>query len=79
MIISTDQIAGAADLKTWVATNIGPIGLTPITWGNSKEAAIDSTGRRFALTAHHVVEMDVRGDAISAEMAKRLVTWKFQD
>ena len=25
MIISTDQLAGAADLKTWVATYIGPV------------------------------------------------------
>ncbi len=79
LIISTDQLAGAADLKTWVATYIGPVTLTSITWGNSKEAAIDSNGHRFALTSHHVVEMDVRGDAISAEMAKRLVTWNFLD
>lgn len=79
MIISTDEIAGAIDLKSWVAANIGPVTLTPIVWGDAKEAAIDSTGRRFALTAHHVVGMDVRGDAIGAEMAKRLVTWKFLD
>ena len=79
LIISTDQIAGAPDLKTWVATNIGAVTLTPISWGNAREAAVDTAGRRFALTAHHVVEMDVRGDAISAEMAKRLVTWKFLD
>lgn len=79
MIISTDQIGGASDLRSWVATNVGPGTLTTITWGNSREAVIDSAGRRFALTAHHVVEMDVRGEAISAEMAKRLVTWKFLD
>ena len=79
MIISTDEIGGAADLRSWVTTNIGPGTLTPIQWGDAREAVIDSAGRRFALTPHHVVEMDVRGDAISAEMVKRLPSWKFLD
>ena len=51
--------------------------LTVISWGNAKDAQQDGQGRRFALTATHVVEMDVRGNSISAEMGKRLATWKF--
>jgi len=78
LIVGTYEIGTAADLTSWTAANIGPgLQLTPITWGNAKEAVIDGQGRRFALTASHVVEMDVRGDAIAAEMAKRLDSWKF--
>jgi len=78
LIVGTYQIGSAKTLSDWVTANLGPgQTLTPITWGNAKEAALDSQGRRFALTSSHVVEMDVRGDAIAAEMAKRLATWKF--
>jgi hypothetical protein len=78
LIVGTYQIGSATDLESWVAANIGPgQTLTSITWGNSRSAAIDGEGRRYALTATHVVEMDVRGEAISAEMGKRLDTWKF--
>jgi len=78
LIVGTYQIGTTADLDSWVAANIGPgQQLTPITWGNARTAEIDGQGRRFALTATHVVEMDVRGAAISAEMAKRLDSWKF--
>jgi hypothetical protein len=78
LIVGTYQIGGAADLKAWVSTNIGAgEQLTPISWGNARDAEQDARGRRFALTDSHVVEMDVRGDAISAEMGKRLASWKF--
>jgi hypothetical protein len=78
LIVGTYQIGSAADLQSWVTANIGSDEtLSPISWGNSKTAGQDASGRRFAMTARHVVEMDVRGTAISAEMAKRLSTWKF--
>jgi hypothetical protein len=78
LIVGTYEIGTATDLKSWVAANIGSDQqLTVISWGNAKQAAVDDQGRRFALTGSHVVEMDVRGQAISAEMAKRLDTWKF--
>ncbi len=78
LIVGTYDIAGAANLSDWITVNVGVTeGLTPIKWGNAREALEDATGRRFALTAHHVIEMDVHGPAIAAEMAKRLDRWKF--
>ena len=79
LIVGTYQLGAATGLADWVRSNIGAAEqLTPITWGNAKDAGQDVQGRRFALTASHVVEMDVRGVAISAEMGKRLATWKFE-
>jgi hypothetical protein len=78
LIVGTYQIGSAADLQSWVTANIGADEtLTAISWGNAKAAGQDASGRRFALTSQHVVEMDVRGTAIAAEMVKRLSTWKF--
>ena len=78
LIVGTYQIGTAPDLTAWIATNIGPgEALSPISWGNAKDAQQDDQGRRFALTATRVVEMDVRGNAIASEMGKRLATWKF--
>jgi len=78
LIVGTYEIGSTPGLQDWVTANIGADEqLTTITWGNAKTAAQDAEGRRFALTSHHVVEMDVRGDAIAAEMVKRLNTWKF--
>lgn len=78
LIVGTYEIGTSTDLESWVTANIGPgLTLTPISWGNAKSAAVDDQGRRFALTATHVVEMDVRGQAIADQMSKRLDTWKF--
>jgi hypothetical protein len=78
LIVGTYEIGTATDLAGWITANLGPgRQLTAITWGNAREAVLDDQGKRFALTATHVVEMDVRGEAISAEMAKRLDSWKF--
>jgi hypothetical protein len=78
LIVGTYQIGTAADLPAWIIANIGADELlTPIDWGNARSAQQDAQGRRFALTASHVVEMDVRGTAIADEMGKRLATWKF--
>ena len=78
LIVGTYQIGTATDLGAWITANIGADEqLTVISWGNAKDAQQDGQGRRFALTATHIVEMDVRGNSISAEMGKRLATWKF--
>ncbi len=78
LIVGTYQIGTAADLPAWIAANIGgDEQLSAIGWGNARDAQQDAQGRRFALTASHVVEMDVRGTAIAVEMGKRLATWKF--
>jgi hypothetical protein len=78
LIVGTYQVGTASDLPAWVTANIGgDEQLTSIGWGNAKDAQQDTQGRRFALTGSHVIEMDVRGTAISAEMGKRLATWKF--
>jgi hypothetical protein len=78
MIIGTYDRAGAATLKDWVTSNAPSAGpLTTITWANAAEAGQAADGRRYALTAAHVVELDVRGEPIAAEMSKRLDTWKF--
>ena len=79
LIVGTYQLGTATGLTEWVSSNIGATErLTPISWGNARDAGQDAQGRRFALTSSHVVEMDVRGVAISAEMGKRLATWKFE-
>ena len=78
LIVGTYQIGTAGDLPAWIAVNIGAgEQLTPISWGNAKDAQQDAQGRRFAQTATHIVEMDVRGGSIATEMGKRLATWKF--
>jgi hypothetical protein len=78
LIVGTYQIGTATDLPSWITANIAPgEQLSSISWGNAKDAEQDAQGRRFALTASHVVEMDVRGSAIADEMGKRLATWKF--
>jgi hypothetical protein len=55
--------------------------LTSIQWGNAKEAAMMSDGRRIALTPNQVVIMELRSGFglldLESEMSKRLGTWKF--
>ena len=84
MIISTDDRAGATDLQSWVAKNIGAdVKLQPISWGNALEAAQETggDGRRFALTQHQVVTLELRSGQgnldLEAAMSARLGTWKF--
>ena len=79
MIIGTYDRGGSTSLQDWLKTNLPADSgaLKPITWANSAQAGTDSNGHRFALTPHHVVEVDVRGDAIAADMWQRLDSWKF--
>ena len=78
LIVGTYDIGPVSGLREWVTANIGPdLQLTSFTWANAREALVDGDGRRYALTAHHVVELDVRGPAIAGEMVKRLDRWRF--
>ncbi|HEX9561124.1 MAG TPA: hypothetical protein VGA76_07815, partial [Candidatus Dormibacteraeota bacterium] len=56
--------------------------LQSIQWGNAIEAALMVDGRRIALTAHHVVILELRSglDLLDLEtpMSARLSTWKFE-
>ena len=80
MIISTYERGGAPDLATWLQTNM--TNAQPgdsIRWGNALQAQKLGDGRRVALTAHHVVIMDLHPGLLDleTEMSARLGTWKF--
>jgi hypothetical protein len=83
MIIGTEDRAGAQDLQSWVAAHVGPdVKLRPIEWGNALEAGQDaSTGKRYALTPHQVIVLELRSGAgnldLEAAMSARLGTWRF--
>jgi hypothetical protein len=87
MIISTYERGSSTSLTGWVQANgkdvaIGPAAvLSPIPWGDATEAFKLDDGRRIALTAHHVVILDMHSGQghldLEAEMSTRLNTWKF--
>jgi hypothetical protein len=83
MIISTYERGNSSSLAAWLQTNVSatPTALQPIDWGNATEAASLADGRRIALTAHHVVVLDLRSGTghldLEALMSARLSTWKF--
>lgn len=80
MIISTYERGGSPDLTNWILANMSqaPPG-DSIRWGNAVEAQKLGDGRRIALTAHHVVIMDLHPGLLDleTEMSSRLSTWKF--
>ncbi len=80
MIISTYERGSSPDLTSWLLANMSqaPSG-DSIRWGNAVEAQKLGDGRRIALTAHHVVIMDLHPGLLDleTEMASRLGTWKF--
>lgn len=80
MIISTYERGGSPDLTNWILANMNqaPPG-DSIRWGNAVEAQKLGDGRRIALTAHHVVIMDLHPGLLDleTEMSSRLSTWKF--
>jgi hypothetical protein len=81
MIISTYERGSAADLMTWVDSNLKPAPqLDAISWGNAAQAARLPDGRRIALTPHFVVQLDLRSGNldVESEMSSRLDTWKFK-
>jgi hypothetical protein len=83
MIVYTYQRGDAASLSDWMHTNLNPLPSPgdAISWGNAKEAMRLADGRRIALTATHVVVLELRSGAgnldLEAAMAPRLDTWKF--
>ncbi|MGA8923632.1 MAG: hypothetical protein WB682_10850 [Candidatus Dormiibacterota bacterium] len=82
MIVSTFDRGDSATLSAWEAANLNPVpDAQPIQWGNSVEAARFADGRRIALTAHHVVILDLHSGQghldLETEMSPRLNTWKF--
>jgi hypothetical protein len=80
MIISTYERGASADLASWLGANLKqPPPGDAIRWGNAVEAIKLSDGRRVALTAHHVVIMDLHPGLLDleTEMSSRLGTWKF--
>ncbi len=82
MIVSTFDRGSADSLSDWEAANLQPVPeAQPIQWGNSVDAARFADGRRIALTAHHVVILDLHSGLchldLETEMSARLATWKF--
>ena len=80
MIISTYERGGAADLAAWLQANLTNAQHgDSIRWGNALQAQKLGDGRRVALTAHHVVIMDLHPGLLDleTEMSARLGTWKF--
>lgn len=80
MIISTYERGSSADLANWLSINLKQAATSDtIRWGNAVEAVKLNDGRRIALTAHHVVIMDLHPGLLDleTEMSSRLNTWKF--
>ena len=82
MIISTYERGASTSLAAWEQANLplAPAGQT-ISWANAVEAAQLADGRRIALTAHHVVILDLHSGQghldLESQMSSRLNTWKF--
>ncbi|HKW71779.1 MAG TPA: hypothetical protein VJQ08_03010 [Candidatus Dormibacteraeota bacterium] len=80
MIVSTYDRGTSSDLSSWVDANLKANGeLQPISWGNAVQAVRLPDGRRLALTAHHIVILDLHSGLLDLEtaMSSRLSTWKF--
>ena len=83
MIVGTYQRGSANSLADWLkASEPGDAATEAITWGNAVETVrVKGTTRRYALTQHQVVLLDLRSGAgnldLDAAMSGRLQTWKF--
>jgi hypothetical protein len=83
MIISTYDRVNATNLAAWESSYLTPpsASQTVIAWANAVEAAKLADGRRIALTAHHVVILDLHSGQghldLETQMSSRLNTWKF--
>jgi hypothetical protein len=83
MIVGTYQRGSAASLADWLkASAPGDSATEPISWGNAVEAVqVKGTTRRYALTQHQVVLLDLRSGAgnldLDAAMSGRLSSWNF--
>jgi hypothetical protein len=85
MIIGTYDRGTSSTLHDWLIANVDPkVSAEPIRWGNSVEAVyVPADATRYALTAHHVVTLNMKSGAgnldLEAEMRTRLSTWLFTD
>jgi hypothetical protein len=82
MIISTYERGDALSLAAWVHANLAAApAVDSISWGNAVEAGKFADGRRIAMTAHHVVILDMHSGTgmldLETQMGGRLSTWKF--
>ena len=87
MVVYTYERGSSATLEDWIPSNLrvaSPARQSfgdPISWGNAREALHMPDGRRIALTATHVVILELRSGAgnldLEAAMGPRLGTWKF--
>ena len=85
MVVSTFERGSASTLADWLQTPVASAarlrGGESISWGNAKEALHMPDGRRIALTATHVVILELRSGAgnldLEGAMGSRLGTWKF--
>jgi hypothetical protein len=83
MIVGTYARGTSSDLGGWLEAEApGDAATEPISWGNALEAAqVKGTSRRYALTPHQVVLLDLRSGVgnldLDTEMSNRLESWKF--
>jgi hypothetical protein len=83
MVVGTYERGTSTDLADWLsAEEPADTDTEAITWGNASEAVqVKGTTRRYALTQHQVVLLDLRSGAgnldLEAEMSKRLASWNF--
>ena len=83
MIVGTYARGSSGSLADWLkSAEPGDTSTDPISWGNALEAvAVKGTTRRYALTQHQVVLLDLRSGAgnldLNAAMSDRLQTWRF--
>ena len=83
MVVSTYGTGDSTTLAQWIERNIDKgVELRQIKWGNARESVqAVSTGTRYALTAHHVVSLELRGGGdnldLEGAMGRRLATWNF--
>ena len=83
MIVGTYQRGGSPTLDDWLKAEVPrDAAADPIEWGNALEAMhVKGTTRRYAMTQHQVVLLDLRSGAgnldLDLAMSKRLSSWKF--
>lgn len=76
---SSPTASPAVSPRSSPSPSASPLVLQPISWGNSREAAVLPDGRRIALTPQFVIILDVRSGPLDleGEMSSRLGTWRF--
>jgi hypothetical protein len=83
MAVTTYDRGSAASIGDWLSTNVsGETGLQTIPWGNSDGAVMTDSGRRFALTGHYVVELELHSGSgnldLNGTLGGLLGDWRFE-